>query len=561
MDVPSLPQDADQLRALLLAEREQHAQALTQALTQAVAQQQEVLARYEVTVEKQQRTIAQQEHTIAQLLRRISGSRQERIDPDQLMLFTPDDLRVMADDMALPEGHEHAVNSEEDEASSSRRRRKGHGRRPLPASLPREEVLHELAAEERRCPCCGDVRQEIGREMSEQLEFVPASFKVLVHVRVKYACRHCQEHVAMAPKPAQPIDKGLPGPGLMAHTVLAKYSDHMPLYRQEDEAARHGLVLRRSTLCDWVAAAADLVEPLYLRMCQWVLLSRVVHTDDTSVKLLDPSLRQARTARFWAYIGDADHPYSVYDFTTSRERDGPANFLAGFRGYLQADAYGGYNGIFLQSGGAIQEVACWTHCRRYWWEARTSDSRRAHQALAYIARLYKIEEQLTDASDEQRRAARQEHARPILEQFGRWLDDEQREVLPKSPIAAAFTYTRNQWQALQRYTEAGFLSIDNNLSERTVKTPAIGRKNWLFVASETGGHRAARLFSLTASCKANCVEPFAYLRDIFARLPQLGDSPSAEQLDELLPDRWLAAHPEHRWWIDDLRRAERRPPK
>jgi transposase len=542
-DVPSLPQDADQLRALLLAERQQH---------------DELLARYEATLHKQQRTIAQQEHTIAQLLRRISGSRQERIDPDQLMLFTPDDLRVMADDMALPEGQEHEVNSEE---GPSRQRKPGHGRRPLPASLPREEVRHELSPEERRCPGCGEVRSEIGRETSEQLEFVPASFKVLVHIRVKYACRHCQEHVTIAAKPAQPIDKGLPGPGLMAHTVLAKYGDHMPLYRQEDEAARHGLVLRRSTLCDWIAAAADLIEPLYLRMGQLVLLSRVVHTDDTSVKLLDPSLRQARTARFWVYIGDARHPYSVYDFTTSRERDGPAKFLAGFRGYLQADAYGGYNGIFLKSDGAIQEVACWTHCRRYWWEARTSDSRRAHQALAYIARLYKIEEQLAGASDDQRREARQQHARPVLEQFGQWLDREQHEVLPKSPIAAAFTYTRNQWQALQRYTEAGFLSIDNNLSERTVKTPAIGRKNWLFVASETGGHRAARLFSLTASCKANCVEPFAYLRDIFACLPLLGDSPSAEQLDELLPDRWLAAHPEHRWAIDDLRRAERRPPK
>jgi transposase len=543
MDVPSLPQNADQLRALLLAERQQH---------------DELLARYEATLHKQQRTIAQQEHTITQLLRRINGSRQERIDPDQLMLFTPDDLRAMADDMALPEGQEHEVNSEE---GPSRQRKPGHGRRPLPVSLPREEVRHELSPEERRCPGCGEVRSEIGHETSEQLEFVPASFKVLVHVRVKYACRQCQEHVAVAAKPAQPIDKGLPGPGLMAHTVLAKYGDHMPLYRQEDEAARHGLVLRRSTLCDWVAAAADLVEALYLRMGQLVLLSRVVHTDDTSVKLLDPSLRQARTARFWAYIGDAEHPYTVYDFTTSRERDGPTKFLAGFRGYLQADAYGGYNGIFLNSGGAIQEVACWTHCRRYWWEARTSDSRRAHQALAYIARLYTIEEQLTDASDEQRREARQEHARPILEQFGRWLDDEQRQVLPKSPIAAAFTYTRNQWQALQRYTEAGFLSIDNNISERTVKTPAIGRKNWLFVASETGGHRAARLFSLTASCKANCVEPFAYLRDIFVRLPLLGDSPNTHQLDELLPDRWLAAHPQHRWWVDDLRRAERRSPK
>src|SRR5262245_32439873 len=463
MDVPSLPQDADELRALLLAERQQH---------------DELLARYEATLHKQQRTIAQQEHTITQLLRRISGSRQERIDPDQLMLFTPDDLRAMADDMALSEGQEHEVNSEEEKAGGPSQQRRGHGRRPLPASLPREEVRHELSPEELPCPTCGEARQEIGRETSEQLEFVPASFKVLVHVRVKYACRHCQEHVVIAAKPPQPIDKGLPGPGLLAHTVLAKYGDHMPLYRQEDEAARHGLMLRRSTLCDWVAAAADLVEPLYLRMRQLVLLSRVVHTDDTSVKLLDPSLRQARTARFWVYIGDADHPYSVYDFTTSRERDGPTKFLAGFRGYLQADAYGGYNGIFLKSGGAIQEVACWTHCRRYWWEARTSDSRRAHQALAYIARLYKIEDQLIDASDDERRAARQQHALPVLEQFNQWVDKEQREVLPKSPIAAAFTYTRNQWLALQRYTEAGSLSIDNNISERTVKTPAIGRKNW-----------------------------------------------------------------------------------
>jgi transposase len=405
------------------------------------------------------------------------------------------------------------------------------------------------------------VRQEIGRETSEQLEYVPASYKVLVHVRVKYACRHCQEHVAIAAKPPQPIEKGLPGPGLIAHTVLAKYGDHMPLYRQEDDSARHGLLLRRSTLCDWIAAAADLVEPLYLRMCQLVRCSKVVHTDDTSVKLLDSSLRQARTARFWVYIGDRCFPYSVYDFTTSRKRDGPAKFLEHFEGYLQADAYGGYDGIFLQSGGKILEVACWTHCRRYWWEARTSDSRRAHEALAYIARLYHIERQLADANDEQRRAARQQHALPILEKFGYWLDEQHREVLPKSPIAAAITYTRNQWQALVRYTEAGFLSIDNNVSERTVKIPALGRKNWLFVASETGGQRAARLFSLTASCKANCAEPHAYLRDLLARLPLLGDSPDPEQLDELLPDRWLAAHPQQRWWIDDLRRAERRRSK
>ena len=315
------------------------------------------------------------------------------------------------------------------------------------------------------------------------------------------------------------------------------------------------MTIRRSTLCAWTAAAAELARPLYQRMCQLVLESKAVHTDDTPVKLLDAALGHARTARFWAYIGDARHPYSVYDFTTSRQRDGPAKFLQNFAGYLQADAYGGYDGIFLESQGAIIEVACWAHCRRYWWEARTTDSRRAHQALSTIARLYQLESECMGRTSDDRRTARQQHARPVLRDFRGWIDQQLAAVLPKSPIAQACSYTLNQWDALMRYTDDGALSIDNNISERTVKIPAIGRKNWLFVASETGGHRAAILFSLVASCKANQVEPFAYLRDLFRRMP----SQPADKLDDLLPDRWLAAHPAHRWLIDDLRRQERRP--
>jgi len=222
-------------------------------------------------------------------------------------------------------------------------------------------------------------------------------------------------------------------------------------------------------------------------------------------------------------------------------------------GYLQADAYGGYDGIYLGSGGKIVEVACWTHCRRYWWEARTTDSRRAHHALGYIGRLYQLEDQLRERTDNRRRDLRIEHALPILDEFRAWIDDQTGSVLPKSPIAQALTYTTNQWEALQRYTEDGRLSIDNNISERTVKIPAIGRKNWLFVASENGGRRAAILFSLVASCKANQVEPFAYLRDVFTRMP----TQPADSLDELLPDVWLASHPKHRWEIDDVRRKER----
>jgi transposase len=530
MDANSLPNNPAELRALLLAERAQH---------------EATLAQIEATLSSAQRTISQQEQTIARLLRRMYGPQQERIDPNQLTLFDTHELEELAEELAEKKAP----------APSSLARKNGHGRRGLPRNLPREQVLHELPAAERACPCCGEVRQEIGRETSEQLEYIPATMKVIEHVRVKYACRLCQEQVAIAAKPPQPIDKGLPGPGLLAYTVLSKYGDHLPLYRQEDILARYGVLLRRSTLCGWIAAAADLAKPLYQRMCELLLGSHVIHTDDTPVKLLDPLIGHARTARFWAYIGDRQHPYSVYDFTDSRQRDGPAKFLQNFSGYLQADAYGGYDGIY--TGGKVQEVACWAHTRRHWWEARTTDSRRAHHALGVIARLYQLEALLADLSPDERRAARQERAAPILAEFRVWLDEQRPMALPKSPVGQAITYTLNQWDALLRYTADGALSIDNNISERTVKIPAIGRKNWLFVASQEGGRRAATLFSLVASCKANQVEPWAYLRDVFTRLPQLGNSSTPESLDELLPDRWLAGHPQHRWQIDQLRRQER----
>ena len=344
---------------------------------------------------------------------------------------------------------------------------------------------------------------------------------------------------------------------LLAQVVLSKYGDHTPLYRQEDIFTRHGIILRRSTLCDWIAAAADLAAPLYERLCALVRLSKVIHTDDTSVPLLDPLVGRARPARFWAYIGDAAHPYSIYDFTDSRQRDGPAKWLEGFAGYLQADACGGYDGLYRDPQRTIIEVACWTHTRRYWWEARTTDPHRAHAALAFIARLYQIEDAARELSAEQRCALRTAHAAPILEEFHSWLDAEQPHVLPKSPIGDAFRDTLNQWQALNVYLQDGDLSIDNNVSERTVKIPALGRKNWLFVASESGGRRAAILLSLVASAKANHVEPWAWLCDVFTQLPTLDPSTDPTALDHLLPDRWLTTHPTHRWHIDDLRRQER----
>lgn len=539
-DAQPLPDDPAQLKALLLAERTRHEAVVTR--------HEAVLAQYDDTIAAQQQTIAAMEHRLEQLLRRQYGPKQERVDPDQLMLFSTAELEEVLEELA-------ATNAQK---RSSKRR--GHGRQKLPKHLPRERKIYELSAAERACPCCGEQREEIGSEKSEQLEVIPAQVKIIEHVRKKYACRRCEENVAIAPKPPQPIEKGLPGPGLLAHTVLSKYGDHLPLYRQEDILSRHGVTIRRSTLCDWMAAAAELARPLWELMRQQVLQSKVIHTDDTTVKMLAPG--KTKTCRFWVYLGDAQHAYSVFDFTESRSRDGPAKFLEGFSGYLQADAYGGYDGLYLGNsgaGGGVTEVACLAHCRRYWWEARTTDSRRAHEALAMIGRLYALEETYREQSvtGDALTAARQSHAVPILDEFEAWLERERSTVLPKSPIGKAFTYTRNQWTALRRYTEDGALAIDNNVSERTVKIAAIGRKNWMFVGSATGGQRAAILFSLVASCKANQVEPFAYLRSLFQTLAERrGAAP--DDLDNLLPDRWLVSNPDHRWEIDQLRAEERK---
>lgn len=554
---PPLPDDVQSLRDMCLAllQKQRQFAGLQAQIEETRTQLDESRIQHETTVELlsktislHEQTIAQLERQVAELLRRTYGPKREKIDPNQLLLFDEKDLEAIAEELDKPE------QTETSDAKSSRR---GHGRRPIPANLPREIRRHELTPEQRVCPCCGEACTEMGVETSEQLEFVPAMYKVIEHQRVKYACQRCHDHVTIAAKPPQPVEKGLPGPGLLAHTVLAKYGDHTPLYRQEDQAARHGVILRRSTLCGWVAAAADLAQPLSHRMADLVRESRILWTDDTSVKMIDPLFDAAQTARFWAYIGDEAHPYSVFDFTDSRRRDGPQRFLRGFRGYLQADAYGGYDGIYLESKGAIVEVACWAHARRYWHEAQSTDPTRAHEALGYITRLYQIERECENASAADRLAARKKHARPILAAMKSWLDEHSRRALPKSPIGQAFTYTLNQWEPLNRYTEDGDVTIDNNKSERTVKLCALGRKAWLFVGSRLGGERAAVLFTLIASAKANQVEPYAWLRDVFTRLPSI-DPADTESLDELLPDRWLKAHPNHRWHIDQIRSAERR---
>jgi transposase len=344
--------------------------------------------------------------------------------------------------------------------------------------------------------------------------------------------------VIAAPKPEMPIAKGLPGPGLLAHLIVSKYVDHLPLHRMERVYQRQGLFLHRSTLCDWMAACANLLRSLYDLMVSVVMQSRALHTDDTTVKMQELLTHLLSTARMWVYLGDAAHPFNVFDFTLNRKRDGPQKFLANYQGYLHADAFSGYDGLYLPdprtAAARIIEVACNAHARRKFYEARGTDALRSHQALACYRQLYELERQAKGFNDEQRLQMRQELSLPILEQFHQWLLAQRPEVLPKSPMGEAISYALNNWDALRRYTEAGFLAIDNNASEREMKKIAIGRKNWLTVGSPRGGQTAAVLFSFTSTCQRLGIEPWHYLRDVLERLP----SHPAERLAELLPDEW-----------------------
>lgn len=566
MDAKELQRENQRLKSRLLEANSQH--------SAVVAQHSAVVAQFNKQVEEKQQTIAALQHEISLLLQRIKGSRQERIDPDQLLLFSVEELEEFARQLDQGDPQDDLI----DERPKKKRRRSPGRQGKLPGHLPREVLRHELPPPEQACPCCGESRQEIGVVSSEQLELIPAQLKVIQHDRVKYACPQCQEHVATAAKPPQPIEKGLPGPGLCSHTVLSKFGDHVPMYRQEDIHSRLGMTIRRSTLCGWQVALSQLSLPLVLRMKCLLLLSKVIHTDDTSIKMLQPGAGTTQTAKFWPYLGDWLHPYAVYDFTLTRKRDGPQQFLAGYSGYLQADAYSGYDRIYASA--SVREVGCWVHARRYWHQAGDNDPERSNMALGYIARLSQIESQLRkvyppknlqgERDFEAIAAARQEHAVPILCEFKQWLDTEteSRGILPKSPIRTAFTYTTNQWDALTRYVEQGYLAYDNNAAERLVKIPALGRKNYLFVGGKRGGEDAAVMYSLVSSAKANGVEPFAWLKDLFTRLPyhrqgeafqqaKDGGLVTTDELDYLLPDVWLKSHSDSVWTIDAIRREER----
>lgn len=457
------------------------------------------------------------EQQISLLVRNKYGRKSEVVNPGQLRLF--------ADVQPIEVSEEPAL---EEKVVSA----KGHGRRKPPQQLSRLRQEYTVPEEQLTCPECTGIREVFGEEVTEQYDYVPASVQVIEHVQYKYACKQCSGHVVVALKPKTLFEKSLATEAMMGEVATRKFGDHLPLNRLEGIFKRDGVHISRSTMCDWMMNMAKGLSPLYGRMAERVQQSGVIWTDDTPVKMQDRSHeKNMRNARVWAYLGDTENPFTVFDFTESRKRDGPVKFLTRFSGYLQADAFAGYDCIY--AGGAVIEVACWAHARRKFFEALHTNEKACGQVLAMIQQLYAVEKQANDFSVNERRALRQEKSLPILLQLKQWLERQKLIELPKSPLAKAITYALNNWKGLCIFAERGDLTIDNNRTERTLRAMAIGRKNWLFMGSKAGGNAATIIASFVATCKTHNIHPRVYFEDVLKRLAQ-----GATDLDMLLPDQW-----------------------
>lgn len=405
-------------------------------------------------------------------------------------------------------------------------------RRPPPAHLPRENVVHAAPC---TCPQCGGALKPIGEDVSEQLEFIPEHFKVIRHVRPKFACGQCATLV-QAPAPARPIDKGLAGPALLAHVAVSKYLDHLPLYRQSAIYGRQGIDLERSTLADWIGGITRLVTPLAELIGRYVVAANKIHADDTTVPVLDPGRGKTKTGRLWVYVrddrpaGSRDPPAAFYRYTPTREGVHPRRHLEAFRGTLQADGYSGFDGLYVE--GKVREAACWAHARRKFYELHAAkQSPLAEEALHRIKALYAIEASIHGQPPDQRQRVRQQHAGPLLDGLHAWLQTTLTRVSAKSELAAAINYALKRWVALTRYRDDGTIEIDNNAAERALRGPVLSRKNFLFAGADTGGERAAALYTLLETAKLNDLNPEAYLTFVLARI---AEQPS-HRLAELLP--------------------------
>lgn len=468
------------------------------------------------------------EHKVEVLLHQLYGKKAERRKGEHPELPFPGDEPE-------PPPPPHVDEAEDDEYETITYKRKKRGATRISKDLPRETVVLEVPEDERRCPCCGDAMEEIGKEISERIDYTPAVLKVIETVRPKYACKkHEESGVLTAPLPVHPITKGMATAGLLSQVLVSKYKDHLPLYRQSRIFARHGAEIPESTLCDWVKVSTEMLTLVVAATQQSILESAVVQSDDTPVLVLDRSHQQGRRHGFlWAYVGDRDEV--VFDFTPGRGRDGPKRFLGDYHGVLQVDAYSAYDAFF--ASGQMTEAGCMAHCRRRFLDAESSDRETVGHVIAVMRRLYlterKAKEQALGPDD--RRELRQQESKPLMDALKPWLFDLNKATLPKSPLGKATGYFVRQWDALCRFLDDGRIEIDNNGVERQIRAVAVGRKNWLFAGSDEGGRRAAAIYSLIGTCGLLGIEPWAYLKDALQRIAE-GEDPR-----RLTPRLWKTA--------------------
>jgi len=511
----SLPNDIDALKALLVAQWE----------TLRTERQAWSLERDALKQDKHDgvEEIARLKLLLAKLQRMLFGQKSEKLQ------HQVDQLQLELEELYVDQG----MRPQAKQQAAPRSERQAPVRRALPEHLPCEIIEHLPDAT--CCPDCGGAWTRLGEDVSEMLEYVPASLRRIRHVRPRLTCSGC-ERMAQAPAPSRPIARGMAGPGLLAHVFVSKYADHIPLYRQAGIYVREGVELADSTLADWVGAGHALFDPLVRALREHVFAARKLHTDDTPVPVLMRGLGKTRQARLWTYVRD-DRPHAgtaapAVWFRYSPDRKGvhPQTHLKDFVGILQADAYAGYDALYAT--GRILEAGCWAHARRKFHEIHVDrPTPITTHVLAQIAQLYRVEAGIRGSPPEHRRQVRQEQAGPIARALHAWLVEQLPTVSRKSVTAEAIGYALNQWQALTRYLDDGQIEIDNSAAERSVRGVACGRKNYLFLGSDQGGERAATMYSLMETAKLNGIDPEAYLRRV---LTVIADYP-VNQIADLLP--------------------------
>lgn len=488
-------------------------------------------------VKSAQEIIKKQQHQLEQLLKRIYGRKSEKYDPRQMLL---DEL--LMESLPAPEDQQESAEEEAEEeetesSSKSKAKRKPRGRLPIPDHLERVNIDLDVPEEDRICLETGKPMVIAGYEESEKLEYRPGRLFVNVYRRPKYVSpdriNGNKTGVVTPPMPDYPIERCKADMGLVSHAIVSKFADHLPFYRQDSIFEREGVSIARSTLDGWALAAADAIMLLGEELKKVVLEYDAVHTDDTPVPLLEPGRGKTRTARIWVYIRGGPGPHlAAYDFTIDRRSDRPLNYLQGYQGYVQADAYSGYDQLFKTEG--VIEVGCWCHARRKFDEALSSRPAEASEIMGMIGRMYAFEKQFRGVPPEARHQMRQTTVRPIVELIFERITEMRRQSLPSEPLRTAIDYALNQQDALRCFLEDGRLEPDNNRAENAIRPLAIGRKNWLFAGSERGGRAAALYLGLIQSCKACDVNPWKYFDDILRRIM----SHPANRLRELLPDQW-----------------------